>query len=717
MANGEIVDILVVDDLPEKLLVYATILERLGQNVVTARSGREALRYLLEREFAVILLDVNMPDMDGFETAAMIRSRRQTAHTPIIFITAFNDEMHTAQGYSLGAVDYILSPVVPDILCTKVGVFVDLYKKTEQLKQQAEQRVALVREQAARAAAEEASRHLAFLAEASAVLARSLEYQEIPRGLARHAVPFLGDLCAVTLIDENDPNHSRTELVWISPHGGPCNQASVSGVIPLASLADLSRCVLETGKAELHANFRTPHQGLDAADALPCSDGRNVPIPSLEPRSVIVVPLRARGRFFGTIALARYDPGRRYGTADLALAEDLAGRAAIAIDNARLYRNIQENDRRKNEFLAMLAHELRNPLAPIRNAVELLRRLGPEDADLHWANDVISRQVEQLVRLVDDLLDISRITEGKIQLRKEPINLAAAVTRAVETSRPLIDARKHELIVSLPPKPLRVNADSVRIAQVLSNLLNNAAKYTEEGGKIELEVTRVDDEALVRVRDNGVGISAEMLSRVFDLFTQADRSLDRSQGGLGVGLTLARRLVEMHGGNVQAFSEGTNRGCELVIRLPALAETCPSAVDENRFHSGPKDHHPRRILIVDDHPDVTRSLARLLRLSGHEVRTSLDGPTALEELASFRPEIVLLDIGLPGMDGYEVAQSIRKQPDSGSLVLIALTGYGQDEDRRRSREAGFDHHLVKPVDPDALLSIVSRAVSLAVETS
>ena len=414
MANGEIVNILVVDDLPEKLLVYETILEGLGQNVVTARSGREALRHLLEREFAVILLDVNMPDMDGFETAAMIRSRRQTAHTPIIFITAFNDEMHTAQGYSLGAVDYILSPVVPEILCTKVGVFVDLYKKTEQVKRQAEQRVALVREQAARAAAEEATRHLAFLAEASTVLARSLEYQAIPKGLARHAVPFLGDLCAVTLIDENDPNHSRTELAWIDPRGGPCTQVSVPGVIPLASLADLSRRVLETGAAELHADLRTAGRDHDAAAALP------LPGRARRAGSRSRAALRDRRPAPGARAVLRHDragPPRPWpaatGRRTSALAEDLAGRAAIAIDNARLYRDIQENDRRKNEFLAMLAHELRNPLAPIRNAVEVLRRLGLEDADLHWANDVIIRQVEHLVRLVDDLLDISRITGGQ----------------------------------------------------------------------------------------------------------------------------------------------------------------------------------------------------------------------------------------------------------------------------------------------------------------
>jgi CheY-like chemotaxis protein len=251
----------------------------------------------------------------------------------------------------------------------------------------------------------------------------------------------------------------------------------------------------------------------------------------------------------------------------------------------------------------------------------------------------------------------------------------------------------------------------VRIAQALSNLLNNAAKFTPEGGTIEVKLARVTDEAVIRVCDNGVGISAEMLPRVFDLFTQVDRSLDRSQGGLGIGLTLVRSLVQLHGGSVQAYSEGANRGSEFVIRLPVLAGAPSAAVPGRTKPREAREHAPRRILIVDDHPDVTASLARLLRLNGHEVRTALNGSTALEALALYRPEIILLDIGLPGMDGYEVAQLIRKQPDMESVVLIALTGYGQDEDRRRSREAGFDHHLVKPVDLDALLAMVSAPVS------
>jgi signal transduction histidine kinase/DNA-binding response OmpR family regulator len=721
MENGEIVNILVVDDLPEKLLVYETILERPDQNLMTARSGREALRHLLEREFAVILLDVNMPDMDGFETAAMIRSRRQTAHTPIIFITAFNDEMNTAQGYSLGAVDYILSPVVPDILRTKVGVFVDLYKKTQQLKQQADQRVALAREQAARAAAEETTRQLAFLAEASTALARSLKYQEIPRRLACLAIPFLADLCAVTLSGDEttststcpgacaSPDPGWTELAWIDSPGVASLQAPLTGETPRAFrfLAALSRRVLETGRPELHVGILNMSSRHDLA----CTTSpRGGPGPGFEPRSAIVVPLQARGRSLGTIALGRRESARPYAPSDLALAEDLARRAAIAIDNARLYRDIQENDRRKNEFLAMLAHELRNPLAPIRNAVEVLRRLGLKDADLEWANEIIGRQVEQLARLVDDLLDISRITGGKIQLRTEPVEIALVVARAVETSRPLIDARRHVLNIVLPAEPLRVDVDAVRIAQVLANLLNNAAKYTGEGGKIELEVAREGAEVVVRVRDNGVGIAPEILPRIFDLFTQADRSLDRSQGGLGIGLTLVRRLVQMHGGTVQAFSAGANRGSEFVIRLPALTEAAPSAVADPEHpaaHATVNHTHPRRILIVDDQPDGVKSLARLLRLSGHEVRTALDGPAALGELSRYRPEVVLLDIGLPGMDGYELAQSIRKQWGTESMVLIALTGYGRDEDRRRSREAGFDHHLVKPVDPETLLSMVA----------
>ncbi len=694
MGNEEKVNILVVDDLPEKLLVIETILETLGQNVVTALSGREALRRLLEREYAVILLDVNMPDIDGFETAAMIRSRRRTAQTPIIFVTAIGDEMHTAQGYSLGAVDYILSPVVPEILRTKVGVFVDLYKKTRLVEKQTEERVALAREQALRAAAEAATWRSSFLADASAALVSSLDYNATLRTLVRQVVPFLCDYSAVSL-DEDRTGSTRTEVAWLDGDG-QCVQQTIDGAVTAPGVADAVRRVTETGDSELLDALLPEHSiRIEPGEANP----------GFGFASAIVIPLQARGRTLGTLTLALGPSGRRYTRDDLALARDLAGRAALAIDNARLYRDIQEGDRRKNEFLAMLAHELRNPLAPIRNAVQVLSMLKLQSADLEWANDVIARQVEQMVRLVDDLLDISRITGGKIQLQRESVDVASVVARAVETSRPLIDAKNHELTVSLAPEPLAVHADKVRLAQILANLLNNAAKYTGEGGRIWLEVERAGQEAVFRVRDTGVGISKEMLSSVFDLFTQVNHSLDRSQGGLGIGLTLVRRLVEMHGGTVLALSEGVNRGSEFVIRLPLLAGAEMRAPSANGGSARVELDRGRRVLVVDDNEDACKSLARLLRLIGHEVRTAHDGPTTLALLPEFAADAVLLDIGLPGMDGYQIARAIRGQPAGQRMMLVALTGYGQEEDRRRSRDAGFDHHLVKPVDLDALTRV------------
>jgi signal transduction histidine kinase/DNA-binding response OmpR family regulator len=708
MANDEKVDILVVDDLPEKLLVYETILEGLGQNVIAASSGRDALRVLLERDFAVILLDVNMPGMDGFETAAMIRSRRQTAHTPIIFVTAFNDEMHTAQGYSLGAVDYILSPVVPQILSTKVGVFVDLYKKTQQVSRQAEERIALARAEAARAAAEEANRRSAFLAEASNVLGQSLDQQDISRGLVRQAVPFLGDLAMLTLTPDPGYGSVPSELAWIDSSDGSAQSLSLGPDQPLGPLAAVLARVLETGTAEACPELPAIAAPSLMSNAPGAAGAARTPSPGdLQSHSVYAVPLQVRGQIYGALAIARRHPRPPVGPDEVSLVEDLAARASFAVENARLYRHVQENDRRKNEFLAMLAHELRNPLAPIRSAVELLTMLEIDDENLGWASEVIARQVDHMVRLVDDLLDISRISGGKIQLRTETIDARSVVDRAVETSRPLIDARKHTLNLVVPSEPLPVEADPVRLAQVLANLLNNAAKYTEEGGRIELNLVRSGGEAVFSVRDNGIGISAEKLSAVFDLFTQVDHSLARAQGGLGIGLTLVRRLIEMHGGTVQARSEGANRGSQFVIRIPALDEALPLNSEPRPQARDVEISSPRRILVVDDYPRVAESLMKMLELAGHEVKIALDGPGALEEISTFQPEIVVLDIGLPGMDGYEVARRLRNGSPSRQVILIAVTGYGQREDQLRARQAGFDHHLTKPVDCAGLLELIA----------
>jgi PAS domain S-box-containing protein len=375
-------------------------------------------------------------------------------------------------------------------------------------------------------------------------------------------------------------------------------------------------------------------------------------------------------------------------------------------ERKRVEAALQEADRRKDEFLAMLAHELRNPLAPIRNAAQVLKLVGPADAHQEWAREVIERQTQHLTRLVDDLLDVSRITQGKIKLAREPLDLATILHRAIEASRPLIEARRHQLAVALPPEPVRLEGDLTRLVQVVGNLLNNAAKYTDEGGQIRIEAMQEGEEAVVRVFDNGMGLPADLLPHVFDLFTQADRSLDRSQGGLGIGLTLVRQLVEMHGGRVEARSEGFGQGSELTVRLPALASTAAPGADTAADASALPIERGLKILIVEDNVDAAEMMSFMLQLGGHEVRAVYNGPEALEAARAFEPQVVLCDIGLPGMNGYEVAARLREQPAFRQTTLIALTGYGQEEARRRAKEAGFDYHLVKPVEPDALAALL-----------
>ena len=372
-------------------------------------------------------------------------------------------------------------------------------------------------------------------------------------------------------------------------------------------------------------------------------------------------------------------------------------------ERSRLERRTQEQaeafadlHRRKDEFLAMLGHELRNPLAPILNAVQLLRLEQDESGLQQRARSIIERQVGQLVHLVDDLLEVSRISTGRIHLHRELLDLRAIVERGVETVRPLIEQRRHVLAVHLPPSPIWMNGDTTRLEQVVVNLLNNAAKYSDDGGHIRIRLQQTGNEAVLHVRDSGVGIAPELMPHIFELFTQAERSLARSQGGLGIGLCLVQRLVEMHGGTIAASSV-LGHGSEFVVRLPLVVTAEPqplSAPTETAEPIGPS----LRVLVVDDNVDMAASLEMLLRQAGHAVRTVHDGPAALEAALDYRPNVVLLDIGLPGLDGYEVAERIRRQPALKGLVLVAMTGYGQQTDRQRSQEAGFDHHLVKPAD-------------------
>ena len=543
-----------------------------------------------------------------------------------------------------------------------------------------------------------------FLARASATLAALVDYESTLEKVAQLAVPAFADWCAVDMVDATgvlqrvavahvDPD--KIEFVRELGRRYPPDPHAVQGV----------HNVLRTGRSELLESIP------EALIVKAARDEEHLRlIRALGLQSYLCVPLASRGKVLGVLTFATAESERRFTPDDLALAEDLAHRAAVAIENARLYSEAREADRRKDHFLAMLAHELRNPLAPIQNALGILRTGAADTETLGFVREIMERQVQHLVRLVDDLLDVSRIMRGKVELRKERVELAAVIQRAVEAARPPIDSHRHQLTVALAPEPVWLEADPVRLAQVLGNLLNNSAKYTPDNGHIWLSGRCEGGEVVVRVRDTGVGIAADTLPRVFDLFMQADSSLGRSQGGLGIGLTLVRNLVEMHGGGVQAFSQGPGLGSEFVVRLPLPVEgkAAQSADGEGNTPLSPPPQ-PWHILLVDDNVDAVNSLALMLRLQGYDVRVAHDGTEALEAVRTFTPDVGVLDLGMPGMDGYELARRLRLQPGLAGILLVALTGWGQEEYRRRSREAGFDHHLVKPADPKVLRELLARS--------
>jgi signal transduction histidine kinase len=524
------VNILLVDDQPSKLLTYEAILGELGENLIKATSASEALQCLLDNEIAVVLVDVCMPELDGYELAAMIRQHPRFQKTSIIFVSAIlMTDLDRLRGYQSGGVDYVPVPVVPEILRAKVSIFAELFRKTralERLNAELEERVA-----------------------------------------------------------------ERT--------------------------------------AALEA---TTHQ-------------------------------------------------------------------------------LQEANHRKDEFLAMLAHELRNPLAPIRTAVQLLRLKELTEPHRRRARDVIERQVEHLVNLIDDLLDVSRITRGMITLQLEPVLVGAIVARAVETARPAIDSHRHSLELDLPDELISVEGDKTRLVQVIANILHNAAKFMDPGGRIRLRVWREGQNAVIQISDTGIGIAPELLPTIFELFTQVHSKSERAQGGLGIGLALVRRLTEMHGGSVTAESEGPGRGATFNVRLPMLVPQLASLSTRKRESGAIPSLEPQRILVADDNYDAAEALTLQLQLAGHEVRTAHDGVEAVELAKTFDPDIVLLDLGMPKMDGYEAARQLRLSPTTSRAKLIALTGWGQQQDRDRTTDAGFDAHLVKPVAEAQLF----KALTLAVE--
>src|SRR5688572_748694 len=544
MSEKEAVDILLVDDQPARLLTYEAILGPLGHRLVTAGSGVEALARIMEREFAVILLDVSMPEMDGFETAQMIHQHPRFESMPIIFVTGVHvSELDRLKGYEVGAVDYVYVPVVPEILRSKVAVLVELHRQRQELKRL---------------------------------------------------------------------NESLTEA------------------------------------------------------------------------------------------------NRRLDTANRKLRREKASELAELNEQLqKKNRELIEADQRKDDFLAILGHELRNPLAPISNAIEILQRIGPQEPKLTQMRELIDRQVRHMARLVDDLLDVSRITQDKINLKSERLDLCTLVKRAVETQMPAIRARGHEVVVNVPDEPLNASGDAVRLAQVLGNLVNNAAKYTPDGGRIEVSLAGVDGRAQLSVRDNGIGIEAGYQEHVFELFGQVRNPRPHTHDGLGIGLALVQRLVEMHEGQVEVRSGGPGMGSEFLIRLPLIQDPCAEAGAPAREPLAGARLAGRRVLVVDDAADCRDSLELVLQIAGSVVRTAHDGLDALDAVAGFQPEIILMDIRMPKMDGYEAARRLRAGPGGGELVLIALTGWGQPEHLEKSRRAGFDAHLTKPVEAEKLLQVLA----------
>ena len=690
-------NVLLVDDRPDKLLALHSMLEGLHQNLVTARSGDEALRKLLQQDFAVILLDVNMPGMDGFETAAMIRQRPRSEATPIIFISAVNDtENHVTRGYSLGAIDYILTPVMPEILRAKVSAFVDLFQKTELVKRQAEEHALLLQAQAARAAAESEKERMAFLAQASNVLAGSLEYQQTFENLARLIVPRLAEFCIVDRINDDGG------LVQVAvAHSDPSKEALLRK-IPYPRPDEVH-----------HGAFRVFQTGLpfvcNEVDETVLSglvpDHDREFMKSLGATSFAAVPLTARGRVIGAITMVHTVEGATYEQDDLWLVDELAHKAAISLDNVELYHRAnrareeaESASLAKDHFLAMLSHELRTPLTPVITHLVKLQKDEALPESMRHPLDVIRRNVELEARLIDDLLDLTRVGKGKIHLETSVVNVEDLLQNALDICRGDVEAKGLDLKIGFDAKEPFVKGDPARLQQVFWNVVKNAVKFTESGG-LQVSTRNRDDHAVeVVVSDTGIGIEPRLLSRVFRPFEQAERG---KQGGLGLGLAISKSLVDLHGGEISVTSKGKGQGATVTIALPAVADR-PKGDDSKKI-SGSEEARKLRILLLEDHVDTNESLTLLLEMQGHTVTQAFDVTTALRHAREKDFDLLLSDLGLPDGTPDVVMKEVAMKNDTPG---VALTGFGMDKDVERTRGYGFSYHLVKPVDVSRLEEIL-----------
>jgi signal transduction histidine kinase len=694
-------NILLVDDKPDKLLALEVVLSDLDVTLVRATSGREALRCLLHDEFAVILLDVNMPSMDGFETAALIRQRRTSRDTPIIFITAFADEIHMARGYSVGAVDYILAPVIPEVLRTKVRVLVDLYQQRQLLEDQAEQQ----RHRAGQ---------LQRLAAAALAINSSRSLQGLLRTVADSARDTIGAHQAITLfLPAGAARAPRSEAVGsFSDKYEDWRDRPLR--LDMAAQTQVARSPVAVrmtqAQLERHPDWEIV---------------RHLEVPPIH--GMMAAPLVSAGsRSLGLIYVSDKNEGE-FTEDDEAILIQLAQMASIAIENS-LYAEERESNRLKDEFLATLSHELRTPLNAILGWTQMLRSGPAAEADVSHGLEVIERNVKAQSRLIEDLLDVSRITTGKLRLNVRAMELAPVVEGAIESARPTAEAKRITLESDFPADAGGITGDPDRLQQVVWNLLSNAIKFTPAGGKVRVEVERAAGRIKIRVTDTGKGIHPGFLPYVFDRFRQADSSTTRSHGGLGLGLAIVRHLVELHGGTVHADSDGEGRGSTFTVDLPEHATTplvAPSARPINGHPPAP--HAPEiafdltdlKILAVDDEPDARELIRHVLTRTRANVSVAGSVREAIEAFERHPPDVLVSDIGMPDEDGYCLIREVRERSAErgGKIPAIALTAYVRDDDRARMLAAGFTAHVPKPVEPAELIRVISHISGRTMDTA
>jgi PAS domain S-box-containing protein len=683
---NEVVRILLVDDEPRNLDALESILDSSGCTLVRAQTADEALFAILHNDFAAIVLDIKMPGTDGLELAKLIKQRKRSEHVPILFLTAHSmDEKQVVHAYGVGGADFLSKPINPDVLRSKVAVFANLFRTTRALasavealnaevaeRQNAQELLRLAKEQLETRVVE----RTAELARANQEVRDNEERLRLALAVAQVAT-WEWDLTTGKMRWSADP-----EVVFGFPPGAFGPDSRISHAVHPDDIG-VPEAALQ--RAASTGNFEAEYRAVrpDGSIVWIADRGRIVHDSNSNSTRILGVSVDLSKRKL----------------AERSLRSELAERK-------RLEDTLRESDRRKDEFLATLAHELRNPLAPVRYSLKVLAVKDPATMEYKRAMDIVERQTQHMSRLIEELIDVNRISRNALELRKEPVELARIIAAAVETNHALIEQYGLELALAIPSEPIYLDADPVRLAQAFSNLLNNAAKYSKraEGtGGISLTAKQEGSTAVIRVQDVGIGIDPALLAGVFEMFTQVGRSIGQSEGGLGIGLSLAKRLVEMHGGTIEALSEGIGKGSEFIVRLP-VRETVRQDLSSAAHSSGPRQPLTRRrILIADDNPDVVESFEVMLRMYGHEVYTAFDGMEALEKAEQVLPDVIVLDLGMPRLNGYETARRIRERPWSREIVLIAITGWGNDNDKRRSSEAGFNVHLVKPVDATRIL--------------